>query len=72
MFTRDGYRCTSCGRAGALEVHHVDPLHLGGSEYDLGNLSTLCKACHIAVHRRRLRPDEQAWADAVASFDTTP
>ena len=42
--------CQACGKAKTLEVHHVDPLHLGGQELDPGNLITLCAdPCHI-VH----------------------
>ena len=61
VFSRDNYRCTLCGRAGALEAHHVQPLHGGGDEYGLGNLRTLCKACHVRAHRRPLTEAEAAW-----------
>ena len=64
-----GWRCTQCGRAGRLEVHHVVPLDDGGAAYDLDNLVVLCRGCHIAAHRRPLTEAEQAWADAVAAFD---
>ena len=48
---RDGYRCTACGKAGALEVDHIRPLYKGGAALDMGNLQTLCRACHIAKTR---------------------
>ena len=48
---RDGWRCTVCGRAGRLEVHHVVPLYAGGAVYDLVNLATICRSCHISSHR---------------------
>ena len=47
---RDGYRCTNAecgGRAGKMEVHHVAPLYEGGLPYDLGNLRSLCRNCHL-------------------------
>ena len=51
----DGERCQICGadkRNGAvLEVHHVEPLGIGGShELDtVENAITLCGACHVWV-----------------------
>ena len=45
---RDGYRCRACGRAaGRFEVDHIDPLSEGGAPYDLENLQTLCRPCHL-------------------------
>ena len=44
--------CRRCGGTVALEVHHVVPLIKGGSN-DLGNLVTLCSACHRGAHRMR-------------------
>ena len=49
VFERDGYRCTSCGKAGRLECHHRVSLWKGGARYDLTNLETLCSRCHLAV-----------------------
>ena len=47
---RDGHRCRSCGSAGRLEVHHVRPLRDGGEPYDLSNLQTKCRSCHVREH----------------------
>ena len=47
---RDGWRCQDCGKAGALEAHHVMALEDGGSNA-LGNLLTVCRDCHIKAHR---------------------
>ena len=62
MFERDGYRCqaTGCGKAGRLEAHHVVHLAKGGSN-DPANVQTLCRDCHIAIHKpapagRRMGP----------------
>ena len=62
---RDGWRCRECGKAGALEVHHVtarrtrpnDP----ASFFDLANLRTLCRACHIRIHAKQLTDKARRW-----------
>ena len=58
---RDGWRCQTCGKAGVLEVHHVVALRDGGAPYDLANLVTLCRACHLEAHHGRVSPAEAAW-----------
>ncbi|MDE0520928.1 MAG: HNH endonuclease [Boseongicola sp.] len=58
---RDGYRCRRCGKASALEAHHVTPLEKGGAAYDLANLEALCRGCHIEEHRPALSPERAAW-----------
>ena len=50
-FQRDGYRCRTCGRPGALEAHHEPPLRDGPDPYDLDGVRTLCRGCHIELHR---------------------
>lgn len=45
---RDGGVCCNCG-APAEHAHHVVPLVRGGCDV-LGNLVSLCGACHGAVH----------------------
>ena len=67
-FNRDGYRCQECGQAGRLECHHVKPLEAGGAPYALGNLATLCRACHIDRHKAPDRPEQAAWARLVAEL----
>ena len=61
VLDRDGWRCGKCGLAGALEVHHVRPLHKGGDAWAADNLAVLCRGCHIAAHKRPLTPAEAAW-----------
>ena len=63
VLERDGYRCRSCGKAGILEVHHVQDLQHGGTN-DLDNLETLCRGCHIARHRKHPPPCRK-WKAAV-------
>ena len=60
VLERDGWRCRECGKAGRLEVHHLEPLHKGGSN-DAVNLTTLCRGCHIAAHRRVVDAAQSGW-----------
>ena len=68
---RDGWRCTACGRAGRLEVDHRVPVVDGGAPFDLSNLQTLCRGCHILktraerAARNPLGPRASAWAALV-------
>jgi 5-methylcytosine-specific restriction protein A len=43
VLDRDGHRCTCCGSSLRLQVDHVQP----GDDHSLGNLATLCAACHL-------------------------
>ena len=65
VLDRDGWRCQAegCGKPGRLEVDHIVPLHLGGTN-DLGNLQALCRGCHISkssAERRPVSGEQQAW-----------
>lgn len=47
VLKRDGYKCVKCGeRQGRLYVDHIVERKDGGSDFDHGNLETLCAACH--------------------------
>ncbi|MCI2075175.1 MAG: HNH endonuclease [Candidatus Methanomethylophilus sp.] len=59
VLMRDGGRCTACGSAGALEVHHILPRRKGGADSPR-NLRTLCRACHEKAHRSRAAEDAAA------------
>ncbi len=50
VLRRDGYRCRGCGELnrGALIVHHRWP-----GRTLLWLLVTLCRGCHVKVHRRK-------------------
>ena len=52
VFARDGWRCVRCGKAGRLECDHIKPVSDGGSWFDMDNLRTLCRGCHIDLSRR--------------------
>ena len=63
-----GWRCSKCGKAGRLEVHHIIPISEGGTN-DPENL------CHVFVesatsdiHRRQVSERERAWETHVAEM----
>jgi 5-methylcytosine-specific restriction protein A len=49
---RDGSRCTKCSSTHRLAPHHIKERRDGGSD-TLGNLTTLCAACHNKTHGHR-------------------
>jgi len=54
VLERDGYKCTECNASSRLVVHHKDGSGRGyksETNNDLDNLVTLCKACHLEIHR---------------------
>ena len=70
MLERDSYRCLDCGRAGKLEVHHVQHLKDGGTN-DPENLRTLCTDCHKLAHQQPLGPEQQALGQLVRDLAVT-
>ena len=63
---RDGWHCVKCGKYGRLEVDHRTPLEDDGELYDLDNLQSLYRGCHIAKSKRERSvkvdsPDVRAW-----------
>lgn len=46
---RDNNRCRLCLSEIDLQVHHLTPVSLGGSN-DYNNLVTLCSKCHHYLH----------------------
>jgi hypothetical protein len=52
VLERDNHRCQICGADEVIEVHHIAPLGVGGSdEKDVAeNMITLCGECHRKVH----------------------
>lgn len=71
VLDRAGWRCSACGRAGRLEVHHVHAVARDGDPFDMANLRALCRVCHFDRHRAAnraagrgaMRPDRRAWAE---------
>ena len=50
---RDDYQCTICGDKSKLTVHHKDNKGRGteNPNNSLSNLITLCRKCHMNIHR---------------------
>jgi 5-methylcytosine-specific restriction endonuclease McrA len=48
---RDGGKCVKCG-AVAVEVDHIVEIAIGGPEFDLDNLQSLCVPCHKEKTRK--------------------
>jgi len=75
---RDDGLCRRCRAAGltapASVVHHVRPVGEGGEPWDLGNLESLCRACHESEHGRApsaaAEADRAAWLALAARQDT--
>lgn len=66
---RDKHRCTQCGRAGVLEVHHIVPLKDKGEPFDLLNLATLCVPCHTQITAlANTRPEAREWKEHLANY----
>lgn len=55
VLERDNRKCTQCNetRESKLVVHHIDGNGRGSSKpnNDMSNLTTLCKKCHLLVHK---------------------
>lgn len=47
-----GQVCYNCGSDKAVELHHVVPLKLGGTN-NISNIVVLCHKCHMAAHHGR-------------------
>ena len=63
-----GWRCSSCGLAGRLELHHVVPVEDGGDDSE-DNLRVLSRPCHFAAHGRGpspIRAARQEWRRELA------
>ena len=67
VLRRDRWTCqrAGCGRHAPLEVHHADG---NPANNDPGNLTTLCRRCHIETHRPPVAPDVAAWHRLVANM----
>ena len=59
VFARDGWRCFKCGRRSGLECDHIRPISKAGDWFDLDNLRTVCRGCHIALTAQSNRREVQ-------------
>lgn len=53
--SRDGHECQDCGAQESLVVHHLRPyldFEQAVEAHELGNLVTVCAACHRGRHNR--------------------
>ena len=71
VFDRDRHRCQSCGGAGWLECHHRVPVSEGGAELDPANLTTICRSCHIRLHRKET-PERAEWRRYLRDWNERP
>ena len=70
VLVRDGRRCTACGRAAPLEIHHAvqgESLRRDmkrGSFASTDALTSLCRNCHYRSHHVP-DPERQRWREFV-------
>ena len=73
---RDGWKCVACGGRGRLEVDHVKPVRSHPElAWSLGNLQSLCPACHTCKTRVEIghdpqNEDREKWRRAVLQLAT--
>jgi thymidylate synthase (FAD) len=54
-FIRDGYKCRVCKSNKMLNAHHITPVWRDPSKvYEVDNLLTMCKPCHVTTHSKHL------------------
>lgn len=53
VYQRDGWRCALCDSTDGIQIHHVEPRSVGGSDFP-ENLITLCWRCHAEAHGTRV------------------
>lgn len=48
--------CQCCERQEAVDVHHIEPKGMGGSDQKdfIENLIALCRECHNAAHEEKV------------------
>ena len=62
VLERDGRRCTECGGARELQVHHRKPREERPDlVFEPSNLAAVCRPCHEAKHRPVISAERMAW-----------
>jgi len=81
IFKRDDYICQKCGiktvqgydttKDDFPECDHIIPVALGGREFDVNNLQTLCKKCHKEKTKVDIVKiaEYRAWAEPFMRLD---
>lgn len=75
ILERDGFRCTSCGCGGRLEVDHIKPVRTHPElSYSPDNLQALCPGCHTRKTRIECghpppSPPRQQWQGFVTALE---
>ena len=64
VFERDNWKCRKCGNRRTLDPHHIIFRSHGGPD-TRGNLITLCRRCHDAIHAGKLI------VEVLLTFDST-
>lgn len=85
VYKADNYTCQNCGTKGGplgsseLHAHHGVPLKKGGTN-KMSNLTTYCRDCHHAIHRKKavaptgdvkntqLTDEQEEWAERMAFY----
>lgn len=59
ILKRDSYTCAWCSKVGGdLNVHHIELWSVKlDRRFDRTNLVTLCKPCHLSVHKNNFHTD---------------
>ena len=58
VFERDNWTCQKCGSKKDLNAHHIKSYaKFPKLRYRLNNGITLCKKCHIEIHKKKLIPE---------------
>ena len=70
MLDKANWRCRKCGKAGRMELDHIQPVAHGGKWWTESNLMVLCRECHFlktGAENRLNSAEREAWADIVAT-----
>ena len=72
VLDRDSWCCQKCGNYGN-EADHIKRIIDGGPVWEMGNIQTLCRDCHIAKSADEKRggpvdPEVQKWQRYLTSF----
>jgi len=82
VFERDNFTCIWCGMkhpSSYLICDHIIPIAIGGKEFDMDNVQTLCKRCDklktradMKIIRRHKRLEKQIGCDIELLADNIP